>query len=50
MTRAPIAEPAKTIAPAETIVPSPIVVVGSPARTLRDVPEDELLPDPPTSL
>jgi acetyltransferase-like isoleucine patch superfamily enzyme len=27
-----------------------IVVVGSPARTLRDVPEDELLPDSPTSV
>jgi acetyltransferase-like isoleucine patch superfamily enzyme len=25
-------------------VPPRIVVVGSPARTLRDVPEEELLP------
>ena len=32
MTRAPIAEPAKTIAPVETIVPSPIVVGGSGSR------------------
>ena len=32
MTRAPIREPAKTIAPVETIVPSPIVVGGSGSR------------------
>ena len=32
MTRAPIVEPAKTIAPVETIVPSPIVVGASGSR------------------
>ena len=32
MTRAPMLEPAKTIAPVETIVPSPIVVGGSGSR------------------
>jgi len=32
MTRAPIREPANTIAPVETIVPSPISVGGSSSR------------------
>jgi hypothetical protein len=32
ITRAPMREPAKTIAPVETIVPSPITVGGSGSR------------------
>jgi hypothetical protein len=36
MTREPIVDPAKTIAPVETMVPSPISVAGSGSRFAVD--------------
>ena len=41
MTRAPIREPAKTIAPVEMIVPSPISVGGSGSRLAVDRGDSE---------
>ena len=45
MQRAPMREPAKTIAPVETTVPSPITVGGSGSRfAVERAPSDGCLP------